>query len=82
MFTEAVLAHIIRFYGHAPQGFMGTYLEKNIQAFIEIQQAGRTVHGSVAGELVAIHEHAVAHDAGHDGQLPGAVEDHVSAADA
>ena len=37
MFTEAVLAHIIRFYGHALQGFMGTYLEKNIQAFIEIQ---------------------------------------------
>jgi polyhydroxyalkanoate synthesis repressor PhaR len=37
MFTEAVLAHIIRFYGHAMQGFMGTYLEKNIQALIEIQ---------------------------------------------
>ena len=37
MFTEAVLAHIIRFYGHALQGFMGTYLEKNIQAFMEIQ---------------------------------------------
>ena len=37
MFSEAVLAHIIRFYGHALQGFMGTYLEKNIQAFIEIQ---------------------------------------------
>ena len=37
MFTEAALAHIIRFYGHAMQGFMGTYLEKNIQAFIEIQ---------------------------------------------
>ena len=37
MFTEAALAHIIRFYGHALQGFMGTYLEKNIQAFIEIQ---------------------------------------------
>ena len=37
IFTEAVLANIIRFYGHALQGFMGTYLEKNIQAFIEIQ---------------------------------------------
>ncbi|MGD9549977.1 MAG: polyhydroxyalkanoate synthesis repressor PhaR, partial [Burkholderiaceae bacterium] len=31
--TEAVLANIIRFYGHAMQGFMGAYLEKNIQAF-------------------------------------------------
>ncbi|MDO5691165.1 MAG: polyhydroxyalkanoate synthesis repressor PhaR [Pseudomonadota bacterium] len=37
MFSEAVLANIIRFYGHALQGFMGAYLEKNIQAFIEMQ---------------------------------------------
>jgi len=32
-----VLANIIRFYGHAMQGFMGAYLEKNIQAFTEMQ---------------------------------------------
>ena len=37
MFTEAVLANIIRFYGHAMQGFMGSYLEKNVQVFAEIQ---------------------------------------------
>ncbi|MDR1967109.1 MAG: polyhydroxyalkanoate synthesis repressor PhaR, partial [Burkholderiaceae bacterium] len=37
MFTEAMLANIIRFYGHAMQGFMGAYLEKNIQAFMEMQ---------------------------------------------
>ena len=37
MFTEAMLSNIIRFYGHAMQGFMGSYLEKNIQAFMEIQ---------------------------------------------
>ena len=37
MFTEAMLANIIRFYGHAMQGFMGSYLEKNIQSFMEIQ---------------------------------------------
>ena len=37
MFSEAVLANIIRFYGHAMQGFMGTYLEKNVQMFSEIQ---------------------------------------------
>lgn len=37
MFTEAVLSNIIRFYGHAMQGFMGSYLEKNIQAFMDIQ---------------------------------------------
>ncbi|QNP59655.1 polyhydroxyalkanoate synthesis repressor PhaR [Paenacidovorax monticola] len=37
MFTEAVLANIIRFYGHAMQGFMGAYLEKNVQMFTDIQ---------------------------------------------
>ena len=38
MFTSPMLTHMIRFYGHAMQGMMGTYLEKNIQAFIDIQQ--------------------------------------------
>ena len=37
MFTEQVLASIIRFYGQAMQGFMGPYLEKNIQAMTEVQ---------------------------------------------
>jgi polyhydroxyalkanoate synthesis repressor PhaR len=37
MFTEAALANIIRFYGHAMQGFMGSYLEKNVQAFTDLQ---------------------------------------------
>lgn len=38
MFTEQALAGIIRFYGHAMQGFMGPYLEKNIQAMAEVQK--------------------------------------------
>ena len=38
MFSSAMLAQIIRFYGHAMQGLMGSYLEKNIQAFAEFQQ--------------------------------------------
>ena len=37
MFSEAALANIIRFYGHAMQGFMGAYLEKNAQMFTEVQ---------------------------------------------
>jgi polyhydroxyalkanoate synthesis repressor PhaR len=37
MFSSSMLSQIIRFYGHAMQGMMGAYLEKNIQAFIEIQ---------------------------------------------
>lgn len=37
MFTPAVLSNIIRFYGHAMQGFMGGYLEKNIQTLQDVQ---------------------------------------------
>ncbi len=37
MFTEAVLANIIRFYGHAMQSFVGNYLEKNMQTFTDLQ---------------------------------------------
>ena len=37
MFTEAVLANLIRFYGHTMQGFMGSYLEKNVQVFTDMQ---------------------------------------------
>ncbi|MFT7400586.1 MAG: polyhydroxyalkanoate synthesis repressor PhaR [Hydrogenophaga sp.] len=37
IFTEQVLANIIRFYGHAMQDFMGAYLEKNVQTFMDLQ---------------------------------------------
>ncbi len=37
MFSSVALSQIIRYYGHAMQGMMGSYLEKNIQAFIDIQ---------------------------------------------
>jgi polyhydroxyalkanoate synthesis repressor PhaR len=37
MFTEPVLGNIIRFYGNAMQSFMGSYLEKNMQGFIDLQ---------------------------------------------
>lgn len=37
MFSEAVLANIIRFYGHAMQGSMGACLEKNVQMFSDFQ---------------------------------------------
>ena len=38
MFSSNMLAQIIRFYGNAMQGMMGTYLEKNIQTFMDIQR--------------------------------------------
>lgn len=37
MFTAPVLANVIRFYGHGMQGFLGGYLEKNIQSLMEVQ---------------------------------------------
>ena len=38
IFTEAVLANIIRFYGHTMQGFFGANLESSIQAFADMQK--------------------------------------------
>ncbi|HEX2013167.1 MAG TPA: polyhydroxyalkanoate synthesis repressor PhaR [Roseateles sp.] len=37
MFSTAALEQIIRFYGHAMQGVMGAYLEKNMQTFTDLQ---------------------------------------------
>ncbi len=37
MFSSGALSQIIRYYGHAMQGMVGNYLEKNIQVFIDIQ---------------------------------------------
>jgi polyhydroxyalkanoate synthesis regulator protein len=37
IFSTQMLAQIIRFYGHAMQGMMGSYLEKNLQTFTDIQ---------------------------------------------
>jgi len=39
MFSHDVLTQFIRFYGNAMQGIMGNYLERNIQAFLEIQKS-------------------------------------------
>lgn len=37
MFTAPVLENLIRFYGNAMQGMLGGYLEKNIQALMDVQ---------------------------------------------
>ena len=37
IFTVDVLSSVIRFYGNAMQSFLGPYLERNMQAFIDIQ---------------------------------------------
>jgi len=51
MFTSPMLAHMIRFYGHAMQGMMGMYLEKNIQAFIDIQDKMKDQLGDTTRNL-------------------------------
>lgn len=49
MFSHDALTHLIRFYGNAMQGIMGNYLERNIQAFMEIQnnlqEQSRSLYG-------------------------------------
>ena len=49
MFTAPVLANIIRFYGHAMQGFLGGYLEKNIQTLMDLQAP--IVQGAISNNL-------------------------------
>lgn len=49
MFTAPVLSNIIRFYGHAMQGMMGGYLEKNMQALMEMQAP--MVHGVMGNNM-------------------------------
>ena len=39
MFSSDLLSQMIRSYGSAMQGFMGTYLEKNVEAFQQLQKA-------------------------------------------
>ena len=50
LFSAPMLAQIIRFYGHAMQGMMGAYLEKTMQAFVEIQnkmqEQSKTFYGN------------------------------------
>ncbi len=50
MFSSDVLSQMIRFYGNTMQGMMGSYLEKNIQTFMGIQQQlteqSRSIYGT------------------------------------
>ncbi len=37
IFSAPMLSQLIRFYGHAMQGMMGAYLERNLQTFVDLQ---------------------------------------------
>ena len=51
MFSSDMLANIIRYYGHAMQGLMGSYLERSIHAFHEAQKRFQEQAQSIYGEL-------------------------------
>lgn len=50
MFSTQMLAQIIRFYGDSLQGFMGSYLERSMQSFIEQQGSFRSQLNSLLGQ--------------------------------
>ena len=54
MFSSDMLANIIRYYGHAMQGMMGSYLERSISAFHEAQKRFQEQAQTLYGELPKI----------------------------
>ena len=50
MFTSNLLSQMIRSYGNAMQGMMGTYLEKNVRAFQDIQKALQEQSSRIYGD--------------------------------
>ncbi len=50
MFTSKLLAQMIRFYGDSMQGFMGGYLERSLQVFLDQQEQFRGQLNSLLGQ--------------------------------
>lgn len=50
MLSTQLLSQIIRFYGDSLQGFMGNYLERSMQAFLDQQQQFRQQMGGLLGQ--------------------------------
>ena len=74
MFTTDMLANIIRYYGHAMQGLMGSYLERSIHAFHEAQKRFQANAQVLYGELPKAPTDAWKQYLAGDGQqIPGMV---------
>jgi polyhydroxyalkanoate synthesis repressor PhaR len=56
MFSHGVLTQFIRFYGNAMQGFMGPYLERNVQAFLDIQKKLQEQSAAIYGDPTKVNE--------------------------
>jgi polyhydroxyalkanoate synthesis repressor PhaR len=50
MFTTKLLSQVIRFYGDSLQGFMGSYLERSLQIFLDQQQQFRGQLTNILGQ--------------------------------
>ncbi|MBX3688818.1 polyhydroxyalkanoate synthesis repressor PhaR [Dokdonella sp.] len=50
MFTSKLLSQIIRFYGDSMQGFMGAYLERSLQVFLDQQTQFRSQLNNMLGQ--------------------------------
>jgi len=50
MFSTHLLSQIIRFYGDSLQGFMGSYLERSLETFVEQSTQFRTQLNSIIGQ--------------------------------
>lgn len=50
MFSTQLLTQIIRFYGDSLQGFMGSYLEKSMEMFLEQQSQFRSQLNNLLGQ--------------------------------
>jgi len=48
--STQLLSQIIRFYGDSMQGFMGNYLERSMQVFLDQQQQFRSQMGGLLGQ--------------------------------
>jgi polyhydroxyalkanoate synthesis repressor PhaR len=51
MFSSGMLANIIRYYGHAMQGLMGSYLERSIITFHEAQKRFQAQANTIYGDI-------------------------------
>jgi len=50
MFSTQLLSQVIRFYGDSLQGFMGSYLERSMQLFLDQQTQFRSQLNSMLGQ--------------------------------
>ena len=50
MLSTELLSQLIRFYGDSLQGFMGNYLDRSMQVFLEQQQQFRQQMGGLMGQ--------------------------------